>query len=382
MRPSISSRPRRSSRPRPDIAGFTSGPTLVSITEPSELALLYSDNPLKTVITAIYNTKDRMPKSARTYSIFTVNSLPKLIDVVREKYHAAIEKADEENEILSDDHLQTLRSIRYLLTKKYELLFAEEGREPAHHTMTGQTQKPDSAPCRCAGNLFFNEDFTQIALVNNKSGDFRPQAVLLKNVLAVLVVLHKHKKDEHKKGPISLEETFQIKHQETRTTYTVSISVLDEFIQKTFNQEQLQQFVEVNVEAEKREVHYQPRQAPTQTAEKRKVHYQPRQTPTQTTVPTARPHHGLRRRTLLFPSPPPTPKESSSEPLLPLPPVEEKTSLRDRLINETLFGSIKRKGIESDGAKGDTPKPPTKRVKICQSNAERLAASTLLLRCT
>ena len=79
-------------------------------------------------------------------------------------------------------------SIRYIVKTNGDMLFAREGRPgrliAAHRQMSGS--------CLAAGNIFFNDDFTEIIAVNNQSGDFTPQPhsiiwplkILLKSSLA------------------------------------------------------------------------------------------------------------------------------------------------------------------------------------------------------
>lgn len=219
----------------------------------TDVAALYGKKPFKEVITGMHNNPKLMPKESRTYQIYTVNSFFDLVNVVKKKYLEAFNKVNEEGSIISSEEYMDLHSIRYLLTENNELLFAEEGSQPAHWLMTGQTEKASNSRCRCAGNLRFNDDFTQIEFINNKSGDFKPEDVLLRKLLAVIVVLAE-------KNLIPLQDSLEIEHRKTFTNYMVSFDVLRQYVYQVFDAGQLEAFVWVNQNALHREVRYQPKQ--------------------------------------------------------------------------------------------------------------------------
>ncbi len=81
-----------------------------------------------------------------------------------------------------------IRTIRYLVDSSKNIWFAEEGAPskttPAHCRMTGNP--PAQSICIAAGNIGFSDDFTQINMVNNKSGDFKPNFDSVKWPLAIL----------------------------------------------------------------------------------------------------------------------------------------------------------------------------------------------------
>jgi len=122
-------------------------------------------------------TNDNKRKSAvnRNFNIYSINDVKELFDEKIKNIEAG--KKDD-------------TYFRYLLSENGQARFAREHNKqfasPAHYQMTGKTQK--DAACITAGNLFFNEDFTQLLAINNKSGDFRPSFDSIKWFVIMLVL--------------------------------------------------------------------------------------------------------------------------------------------------------------------------------------------------
>ncbi|MDP3269973.1 MAG: hypothetical protein Q8M40_13125 [Legionella sp.] len=125
-------------------------------------------------------TNDNTRKSVtRNFNIYSINDVKKLFNEKIKNIEAG--KKDD-------------TYFRYLLSENGQARFAREHNKqfasPAHFQMTGRTQK--DAACITAGNLFFNEDFTQLLAINNKSGDFRPSFDSLKWFVIMLVLNEDH----------------------------------------------------------------------------------------------------------------------------------------------------------------------------------------------
>ncbi|MDR3442605.1 MAG: hypothetical protein P4L65_06265 [Legionella sp.] len=117
--------------------------------------------------TSFYTPAPRLTYSpaAPQYRIATINKLHVLLDELKkindwdfEDYH---ETTSEYNEKYS---------IRYLVTREMQILFAPEGRPS--NTIPGHKQMASS--CLAAGNIFFSKDFSRITKITNCSGDFLP----------------------------------------------------------------------------------------------------------------------------------------------------------------------------------------------------------------
>jgi len=97
-------------------------------------------------------------KSEHSPPIYNFDSLSTLIEVLKSL-------------VLDEMEPECKTSIRYIVKTNGNMLFAQEGRPgrsiPAHRQM--------SWDCLAAGNIFFNDDFTEIIAINNQSGDFKPQ---------------------------------------------------------------------------------------------------------------------------------------------------------------------------------------------------------------
>jgi hypothetical protein len=106
----------------------------------------------------------RKPKIELEKKIYSLDSLPILINLLRQ--------------IQDDDFISDHKySIRYLVDPSGEIWFAREGKAGTQimtHCEIIPAHKEIFPECIAAGNLFFNEDFTEITAINNSSGDFLP----------------------------------------------------------------------------------------------------------------------------------------------------------------------------------------------------------------
>jgi hypothetical protein len=111
----------------------------------------------------------RKPSDVR----FDIHSLTTLIDLCNEK------KKNKERP-----------DFRFLVDLNKKAWFAKESHNripaPAHYQMTGEPQ--NIAKCLTAGNLFLTEDYSTLAKINHKSGDFRPSRDSLKWFIAILLL--------------------------------------------------------------------------------------------------------------------------------------------------------------------------------------------------
>lgn len=103
-----------------------------------------------------HDKKNKYPGPFKIYSLSNIQNL--------------IQKEQESNKKPSKKI-----KLRFILTKNFELYFAEEGaastKIPSHGNMTGCL--PDQAIALSAGNIGFNEK-GEMNFFSNKSGDFRP----------------------------------------------------------------------------------------------------------------------------------------------------------------------------------------------------------------
>jgi hypothetical protein len=104
----------------------------------------------------------------KEYSIYSIDNLPELL-IEMGKYNSIKNK------------------IRYIVDREFNVRFGLEGtpssKIPAHYQLA--SENPNSAECIIAGN-FELDDKKYLKMVNNKSGDFRPNFDQLKWVLALL----------------------------------------------------------------------------------------------------------------------------------------------------------------------------------------------------
>lgn len=107
----------------------------------------------------------RKPRKELEIKIYSLATLPTLIDILRQ--------LPDNDKWFSDEKY----SIRYLIDTSGVMLFAREGKAGVQLESAGEiipAHKEISSECIAAGNLFFNKDFTEIIAINNSSGDFLP----------------------------------------------------------------------------------------------------------------------------------------------------------------------------------------------------------------
>ena len=228
----------------------------IDIKSVEELSELYKAQPEKPTIIAMHNNVKMMPKTVKHYSIYTATSLDKLTDEIKPESTDETDETDEIEWALMDE--TDKNPIRYMLHNDI-LLFAEEGFQPAHFVMNG-AQKPTESSCSVAGNLFFNEKYSCITKINNKSGDFEPADARLKSVLGIIVKLSQAKKLPPLKDPVI------INHQRSRKHYSVPVSILEAYVNSdAYDQTILTAQVQSNKSAKKRTVTYTPEKLSLQT---------------------------------------------------------------------------------------------------------------------
>ena len=165
------------------------------------------------------NNESRNNKLVGNYVISTMNTLPELIAETRQ---------------LSIKNVITLR---FLLTTKFELLFAKEGRPntttPAHFAMTGEVQ--NAAWCITAGNIKIDQD-NKIIHISHMSGDFQPSWESLQYALFALLACGAQFSDK-----FTIE-----KHIKTFVKVTVQLENVQNELNAKFSDTLKKQCIEIN----------------------------------------------------------------------------------------------------------------------------------------
>ena len=165
------------------------------------------------------NNESRNNKLVGNYVISTMNTLPELITETRKS------------------SIKNVITLRFLLTPKFELLFAKEGVPtgiiPAHFCMTGEIQ--NAALCITAGNIKIDQD-DKIIHITHKSGDFHPSWESLQYALFALLACG-----------AQFSNTFTIeKHIKTFVKLTVQLEDLQNELNAKFSDTLKKQCIEIN----------------------------------------------------------------------------------------------------------------------------------------
>ncbi|MBA2652488.1 MAG: hypothetical protein H0U73_09520 [Tatlockia sp.] len=161
----------------------------------------------------------RNNKLKGTYTIFSVNTLPELIEELR--------KSTDKDTI----------TLRFVVTPNNEISFAREGAPnsfiPAHFAMTGLVQT--AALCKTAGNIKINKT-NEVVFISHKSGDFQPSWPSLIHGLFALLACN-----------VKFADEFQIeKYVTIYETLNVKLDRVTKEIDSKFTPEQKEQCREAN----------------------------------------------------------------------------------------------------------------------------------------
>lgn len=165
------------------------------------------------------NNESRNYKLLGNYIIFAMNTLPELIAETRQS------------------SIKNVITLRFLLTPKFELLFAKEGTPnttiPAHFAMTGENQ--NAALCITAGNIKIGQD-DKIVHISHMSGDFKPSWESLQYALFALLACGAQFADK-----FTIE-----KHIKTFVNVTVQLENLQNELNTKFSDTLKKQCIEIN----------------------------------------------------------------------------------------------------------------------------------------
>lgn len=144
---------------------------LINMQAPLELEQFISSHP-KACDPNFRSSNMRKPNS-KSFFIYSLDTLNELLKEMR---------ANKE-----------IPELRYLVDASGRLWFARETHAggpsaPAHYQMTGEAS--NSAYCKTAGNIKFDENYQIVSVINHKSGDFRPSFVSLQWLFAILLKKH------------------------------------------------------------------------------------------------------------------------------------------------------------------------------------------------
>jgi hypothetical protein len=153
------------------------------------------------------------PESHEPYTIYSMDSIQALKMLVEQQYQEKKKSNVWEDELDEMD----ARTIRYLLDGSKILWFALEGVPLRSNNIPPHSKMSPVESCLCSGNIMFDDTFTHVVRVNNKSGDFQPDDYRLYWALQAMVACS-----------IPFAETLEVEHLRVKHHYEIKHDVLNE----------------------------------------------------------------------------------------------------------------------------------------------------------